>query len=327
MNGKNLMKISEQELISEAEKTGFRPEIMEKVWHLMAILDGISIHPFLKDRLVLKGGTALNLFFFDLPRLSVDIDLNYIGKIDRQEMLLERPEVEKALESVFQREGLSIRKIPEKHAGGKWQLRYESAFGGGGNLEVDLNFMFRVSLYGIHKQCSHVIGNRKTKEITLLDIHELGAGKLSALFGRHASRDLFDAHQLLTKCSLNTEQLRLACLVYSAMGSKDWRQISIEAIQFEERELKNQLIPVLRKQTFRKNDWLEWTNQLLIECRRALNILFPLSDNEQAFLEGIFERGVIEAALITQDQHLIEKINSHPLLQWKVKLVSKNNQK
>jgi hypothetical protein len=31
------MKISEQELISEAEKTGFRPEIMEKVWHLMAI--------------------------------------------------------------------------------------------------------------------------------------------------------------------------------------------------------------------------------------------------------------------------------------------------
>lgn len=63
----------------------------------MAILDGISVHPFLKDRLVLKGGTALNLFFFDLPRFSVDIDLNYIGKIDRQEMLLERPEVEKAL--------------------------------------------------------------------------------------------------------------------------------------------------------------------------------------------------------------------------------------
>ncbi len=33
-------------------------------------------------------------------------------------MLLERPEVEKALEDVFQREGLSIRRVPEKHAGG-----------------------------------------------------------------------------------------------------------------------------------------------------------------------------------------------------------------
>ncbi len=52
-----------------------RTEIMEKVWHLMAILDGISIHPFLKKRLVLKGGTALNLFFFDLPRLSDDHNL------------------------------------------------------------------------------------------------------------------------------------------------------------------------------------------------------------------------------------------------------------
>ena len=47
------MEISKKELLREALETGFRPEIMEKVWHLMAILDGISIHPFLKDRLVL----------------------------------------------------------------------------------------------------------------------------------------------------------------------------------------------------------------------------------------------------------------------------------
>ena len=46
-----------------------------------------------------------------------------IGQLDRQEMLIERPEVEKALEAIFQREGLGIRRIPEKHAGGKWQLR------------------------------------------------------------------------------------------------------------------------------------------------------------------------------------------------------------
>src|SRR5271156_3148072 len=146
------MQTSEKELMKEAENTGFRPEIMEKVWHLIAILDGISVHPFLKDRLVLKGGTALNLFFFDLPRLSVDIDLNYIGQLDRQAMLIERPEVEKALEAIFQQEALTIQRIPEKHAGGKWQLRYASALGGNGNLEVDLNYMFRIPLYGIHKQ-------------------------------------------------------------------------------------------------------------------------------------------------------------------------------
>ena len=311
----------------EANETGFRPEIMEKVWHLMAILDGISVHPFLKERLVLKGGTALNLFFFDLPRLSVDIDLNYIGQLDRQEMLLERPEVEKALEAIFQREGLSIRRIPEKHAGGKWQLRYASVLGGNGNLEVDLNYMFRMPLYGIHKKHSHSIGTRKTKEIPLLDLHELGAGKLSALFGRHASRDLFDAHQLLVKCSLNTEQLRLACLVYGAMGSKDWRQISIDEIHFEEKELKDQLIPVLRKHAFRNNTWLSWTNQLLSDCKAALKPLFPLSERERAFLHGIFAGGKVEAGLITDDRNLIEKINFHPLLQWKAKLVTENKKK
>lgn len=321
------MQTSERELMREANETGFRPEIMEKVWHLMAILDGISVHPFLKDRLVLKGGTALNLFFFDLPRLSVDIDLNYIGKLDRQEMLHERPEIEKALEAVFQREGLSIRRIPEKHAGGKWQLRYASVLGGNGNLEVDLNFMFRTPLYGIHKQCSHSIGTRKTKEIALLGIYELGAGKLSALFGRHASRDLFDAYQLLMKCSLNIEQLRLACVVYGAMGSKDWRQISIEDISFEEKELKNQLIPVLRKQAFRKDGWLSWTNQLLSDCKNALKPFFPLGDSERLFLENLFEKGIIDATLLTQDSHLIATINSHPLLQWKAQLASKNRNK
>ena len=47
-------------------------------------------------RLVLKGGTALNLFLFDLPRLSVDIDVNYIGSADRDVMLEERPTVDRA---------------------------------------------------------------------------------------------------------------------------------------------------------------------------------------------------------------------------------------
>ena len=40
-------------------------------------------HPFLGTRMALKGGTALNLFVLDFPRLSVDIDLNYVGSSDR----------------------------------------------------------------------------------------------------------------------------------------------------------------------------------------------------------------------------------------------------
>jgi hypothetical protein len=64
------MKISKEELMQGVSETGFRPEILKKVWRLMSILDGVNTHPFLKNRLVLKGGTALNLFFFELPRLQ-----------------------------------------------------------------------------------------------------------------------------------------------------------------------------------------------------------------------------------------------------------------
>ena len=218
------MKISKQKLIQEAAVTQFRAEILEKVWHLMALLDAFNDHSFLKGRLALKGGTALNLFVFDLPRLSVDIDLNYIGMAEREAMLMERPLIDQAIEAVFKREGLVVRRIPEKHAGGKWQLKYESALGGYGNLEVDLNFMFRVPLCEIKKMRSHFVGDRQTQEIVLLDLHELGAGKLSALFHRQVSRDLFDAHELLTKQPIDYRQLRLLSLLYGVMGTRDWRK-------------------------------------------------------------------------------------------------------
>ena len=145
------MKISPETLADQAEATGFRPDMVEKVALLLQLLDAVRSHPFLKDRLVLKGGTALNLFVFDVPRLSVDIDLNYVGAVDRETMLLERPKVEEALQAVFSREGYTVRRVPTEHAGGKWQLRYPSAGGQGGNLEVDLNFMFRIPLWPVQR--------------------------------------------------------------------------------------------------------------------------------------------------------------------------------
>ncbi len=73
------MRISVERLSLEALSTGFRPDVLEKVLQLLSLLESIRSHPFLKTRLALKGGTALNLFVFSVPRLSVDIELNYIG--------------------------------------------------------------------------------------------------------------------------------------------------------------------------------------------------------------------------------------------------------
>lgn len=312
------MRISRERLRAEAETTGFRPEVVEKVIHLLNLLEGLRSHPFLKGRLALKGGTALNLFVFDVPRLSVDIDLNYVGAIDRETMLAERPKIEQAIQAVCAREGFALLRLPNEHAGGKWVLRYESALGQGGNLELDLNFMFRLPLWGIIVQDSRMVGSYQAREIPLLDLHELAAGKLAALLARRASRDLFDAHQLLTQRKLDGNRLRTAFVLYGAMNRKDWRTISIDDVNFEANELKSQLFPTLQ------NDYVAgikqpdtWTRRLVDECRDALNAVLPLSDAEREFLDRLLDYGEIVPSKLTTDEAWAERIKQHPLLKWR----------
>ena len=220
------MKVSKETLLTEASNSGFRPEILEKVFHLINLLNGFNKHPFLKEKLALKGGTALNLFIFDLPRLSVDVDLNYVGSHDREVMMADRPMIRKAIIDVCEREDLKIESAKsEEHAGITFFARYESAQGQRGNLKIDLNFMFRIPLWPCEKMNSCPIGSYIVQDFTMLDIHELAAGKLSALLSRHASRDLFDVHALHTSGKLDNQRLRLAFIIYGAMNRKDWRTV------------------------------------------------------------------------------------------------------
>lgn len=172
------MKFSSSEIMPVAETTGFRAEIVEKVLHLLNLLDALNSHPFLKGKWVLKGGTSLNMFMLDFPRLSVDIDVNYIGTLDREEMLVDRPKLEQAAQAVFSRKGFITKRVPDEHAGGKWRLSYQSFTGQSGNLEVDLNFMFRQPLWDIQIADSHPLGDFQAKRIPVLDLHELAAGDL-----------------------------------------------------------------------------------------------------------------------------------------------------
>jgi hypothetical protein len=322
------MRVSREKLLSEAETTGFRMEILEKVIHLLNLLEGFRSHPFLKDRLVLKGGTALNLFVFDLPRLSVDIDLNYIGSAKRQVMLAERAKVEDAIRAVSAREDLGVLRVPEEHAGGKWALSYESATGQRGNLEVDMNFMFRIPLWPVSMRDSRAVGSYKATDIPVLDIHELAAGKLAALLARRDARDLFDAHQLLTRGELDRERLRLAFVVYGAMNRNDWRAVSTDDVQYDPVELENRLIPVLRKNPLLDGEeTASFGGRLIEECRHALKAVLPLSDAETEFLDRLLDRGEIEPSLLTEDEVLAERIRCQPLLEWKATNVSRYKQK
>jgi len=108
--------LTETELLRAAAASGFRADVLERAIRLMELLEALRSHPYLKTRVALKGGTALNLFVFDVPRISVDVDLNYVGAAEVDAMVQERPKVEQAIQAVCGRLGIGVRRIPSGHA-------------------------------------------------------------------------------------------------------------------------------------------------------------------------------------------------------------------
>lgn len=317
--------LSREQLQRASADAGYSVESYEKVYTLVQVLEGIRAHPFLGTRLALKGGTALNLFVLALPRLSVDIDLNYIGAADRPTMLAERPRVEQALEQVFGRAGLTVKRTPTEHAGGKWRLSYTTALGRPGSIEVDVNFMLRTPLWPPEQRDSHAIGGRPAKRILLLDDHELAAGKLAALVARSASRDVFDARELLRPGTLDVRKLRLGFVVYGGINREDWRTITVEHVTTTTADVDMQLVPMLREDVRPTKGALEtWTNALIRETRERMAAVLPLEENEREFLERLNGAGEIVPALLTEDADLQSVIARHPGLLWKAQNVKKH---
>ena len=312
------MKLSQSEVVELASAEGFDPQTLEKVLHLMNILNMFNAHPYMMGKWLLKGGTALNLFLLNLPRLSVDIDLNYIGALDRDTMAAQRPKIEQAMQAVFSREGFSVRRVPTDHAGGKWRCVYQSFSGRTGNLEVDFNFMFRQPLWDMAVADSIQLGRHRASRIFILDVHELTAGKLAALLARAQVRDLFDCHQIFSTIKLDPKMLRIGFVVYGGMNRKDWRTVAVDNLGFEPHDLANRLYPTLRPSAMPVGATpLEYGQSLVDQCRNHLSAVLPFTNAESNFLNALLEEGRVEANYLTDDAQLIHRIESHPLLQWK----------
>lgn len=77
-------------MIRQARELGFVRNTCEKICRLADVLKWIHSDSFLAELLALKGGTALNLMILDLPRIAVDIDLDFSHNITRDEMMKSR---------------------------------------------------------------------------------------------------------------------------------------------------------------------------------------------------------------------------------------------
>ncbi len=319
------MLTSKEALLRDAKTQSYKPEILEKVYRLLNIFQQILSVPYLKERLVLKGGTALNLFYFQqLPRLSVDIDLNYIGQLDREKMLLEKKSLVDAISQILSQNQFERHRSPMHHAGGKMVWFYNSLLGQRGTLEIDINFMYRQPLYSIVHR-SPKIESHNHWQAPVLDIHELAAGKLAALFSRNASRDLFDAHYLMTQSMLDFKKLREAAVVYLAMTTLDLSSLAPESIEYDVVDLKNKLLPVMQQKVLPRSlpNLKLWTTNMVMELQERLSKILPLNENEIEFIQKIRREATIQPELITSDMVLANKITSHPAILWAAKKSSR----
>lgn len=313
---------SAQTLQRIASQTGHQAGTIETVLRLMDLLQEIARDEVLASRLVLKGGTALNMFHLGLDRLSVDIDLNYVGALDRAAMEAERPALEAALNRLLTAQGYAVRRQPDEHAGGKWLARYASALGGGATLEVDVNYMARQPLFGAAVMNSIDFGGARANGVPVLDLHEIVAGKLVALIDRRAARDLFDARRILAIEGLDWAAIKAAVLALGASGRRDWRLASIDDIGADSRELRQKLAICLPRDHFSGPGGIDaWIADSVALARERLAFLFDLSAAERGFLDGVLDRGEIRTDDLTPEAGLAERIAAMPMLAWKAQNV------
>lgn len=170
-----------------------------------------------EDAFALKGGTAINLFYRDLPRLSVDIDLTFLPVQDRETSLAG---INAAMDRIAERGGIgSIR--TSRIAGGGGGATRVLFQRGTATVKVETSPVTRgVVFEPDRRRVSPAVEDAfGFAETTVVSFEDLYGGKIVAALDRQHPRDLFDIKQLYENEGL-TDDLFRAFLVYLASSSR-----------------------------------------------------------------------------------------------------------
>jgi len=316
------MNLSRAHIVSLATTSGFRPETLEKVVRLGELLGDISRHPLLARVLVLKGGTALNLCFEAAPaRLSVDLDFNYVGHLDRNQMLADRPEVERAVTLLGSAQGYQVQQSADEHAGRKLFFLYTATSGTRDRVEIDLNFLFRLPLSDPAMRSLWQPGDVERPRTMVASLEELATGKLCALLARAMPRDLFDAARLPTLAGSAWDSGKIRKLFIAIAGILDhplhkYGRKRLERVT--DAMIIEQLLPMLT-QSDTPN-----AADLQTKAWATVGPLLVLDDAEVEYTNRL-QRGELRPELLFPgDSQLAARIKNHPALVWKAENARKH---
>lgn len=178
---------------------------------------------FVDDTFALKGGTAINLFVRDMPRLSVDLDLVFADHTPSREQALAR--INEAIRQAAER--LSQRGF-QTHAPaadiGETKLLVRR---GRIEVKVEVNFVMRGTVQPVQRASLTPVARdvlMADLDVPVVSLEDVYGGKLVAALDRQHPRDLFDVMQLFEHEGI-TPGIRRAFVVYLASSNRPIHEV------------------------------------------------------------------------------------------------------
>lgn len=314
------MNYSLQELYQLSKKFNFNRDTLEKVLRLSSMLEIFNTNTELKNKYVLKGGTAINICLFDLPRLSVDIDLDFNIDLNKEETKIIRTNHRELINAIIQLKGYTLdSKSRFSYTLDSYILKYTNSIGMTDYIKLELNYSNRIHIFDPEQYSvkSTIIPNNI---ILSLNVIELYASKIAALIGRTTARDIYDVYNMIENKIIKPENLEMLkkCAIFYLCLSND--AITIETLinnfvknmeNTNYNSFKRNLIPLLKVGTTLNVEELKSVVTSYIEQ------LFILSENEILFVNK-FINGSFNPILLFSEK-IAKRVNKHPMVEWKLK--------
>jgi predicted nucleotidyltransferase component of viral defense system len=182
------------------------------------------------DTFALKGGTAINLFVRDMPRLSVDLDLVFPDHtLPREEALKRINDAIRQSVARLKKQGFQTHASASSDAGETKLLVRQGAI----EVKVEVNFVMRGTVYPV-RTASLTQNARDTLQadldIPVVSLEDVYGGKLVAAMDRQHPRDLFDIMQLFAHEGI-TAGIRRAFVVYLASHNRPVHEVLFPSLR------------------------------------------------------------------------------------------------
>ena len=312
-----MFQLTRSELESFAGQSGFLKNSLEKMLRLIDILSILKKNPVTKDAFVLKGGTALNLFILDFPRIPIDVDLNYIGSISKAVMLRDRKSIIIEIQELFHSD-YEIEIAKDVHALTQINFKYKTVSGSIDMLRLEIHYLKRVPI--LNPQLLNFNHCNIRIEFICLDFLELFASKIIALLSRYTPRDLFDVYQMsIYPFNANITLLRSLVFFYGIIT--DIKIFELFRLKFElitQSDIKNKLLPMLRRGTYPVRD------EMVVQLEKFLSPFTSLTREEYEVLDNFYNSGNLDFNVLIPQKEIQKQIKISPSLKWKIHTIKKN---